>query len=150
MKEQEKFLEQTKEDLAVIKDIATNFATQREKDRHKNAIVKAKKKIETIKRKIVAAEKRVETAKNQVERGKNSVGTAKERVYKAKLAFKKIESQEKISKKTKTWNLGTSLKSYIDPRVYYDWGKEVDYDWRNYYSNTLQRKFSWVERDTDE
>ena len=115
MKEQEKFLDQTKEDLAVIKSMSTNFATQREKDRHKNAIVKAKKKIETVKRKVVAAEKRVETAKNQVERGKNSVGTAKERVYKAKLAFKKIESQEKISKKTKTWNLGTSLKSYIDP-----------------------------------
>ena len=150
VKEQEKFLEQTKEDLAVIEDMATNFATQKEKDRHKNAIVKAKKKIETVKKKVVAAEKRVESAKNQVERGKNSVGTAKERVYKAKLAFKKIESQEKISKKTKTWNLGTSLKSYIDPRVYYDWGKEVDYDWRNYYSNTLQKKFSWVERDSDE
>lgn len=150
VKEQEKFLDQTKEDLAVIKNMSTNFATQREKDRHKNAIVKAKKKIETVKRKVVTAEKRVETAKNQVERGKNSVGTAKERVYKAKLAFKKIESQEKISKKTKTWNLGTSLKSYIDPRVYYEWGKEVDYDWRNYYSNTLQRKFSWVERETDE
>lgn len=150
VKEQEKFLEQTKEDLAVIKDMPTNFATQREKDRHKNAIVKAKKKIETVKKKVVAAEKRVETAKNQVERGKNSVGTAKERVYKAKMAFKKIESQEKISKKTKTWNLGTSLKSYIDPRVYFEWGKEVDYEWRNYYSNTLQKKFSWVERDLDE
>ncbi len=150
VKEQEKFLDQTKEDLAVIRSMATNFATQREKDRHKNALVKAKKKIETVKKKVIAAEKRVETAKSQVVRGKNSVGTAKERVYKAKLAFKKIESQEKISKETKTWNLGTSLKSYIDPRVYYDWGKEVDYDWRNYYSNTLQKKFSWVERDSNE
>ncbi|MHA1532699.1 MAG: hypothetical protein ACTSR6_11950, partial [Candidatus Heimdallarchaeota archaeon] len=136
--------------LAVIKSMSTNFTTQKEKNRHKNAIVKAKKKIESAKKKIVTAEKRVETAKNQVERGKNSLGTAKERVYKAKLAKGKIESQEKISKKTKTWNLGTSLKSYIDPRVYYEWGKEVDYDWRNYYSNTLQRKFSWVERDKDE
>ncbi|MHA1587046.1 MAG: hypothetical protein ACTSUW_06860 [Candidatus Heimdallarchaeota archaeon] len=150
VKEQEKFLYQTKEDLAVIKSMSTNFVTQKEKNRHKNAIVKAKKKIESAKKKIVTAEKRVETAKNQVERGKNSLGTAKERVYKAKLAKGKIESQEKISKKTKTWNLGTSLKSYIDPRVYYEWGKEVDYDWRNYYSNTLQRKFSWVERDKDE
>jgi len=150
VREQEKLHTQAKEDLAEIKNMPTNFATQREKDRHKNAIVKAKKKIETMKRKVVAAEKRVETAKNQVERGKNSVGTAKERVYKAKQAFKKIESQEKISKKTKIWNLGTSLKSYIDPRVYYNWGKEVDYDWRNYYSNTLQKKFSWVERDENE
>jgi DNA topoisomerase-1 len=150
VKEQEKLHAQAKEDLAEVKSMATNFPTQKEKDRHKRAIEKAKKKIESMKKKVATAEKRVITAKNQVERGKNSLGTAKERVYKAKQAYKKIESQERISKKTKIWNLGTSLKSYIDPRVYYEWGKEVDYDWRNYYSNTLQRKFSWVERDESE
>jgi len=150
VKEQEKMLAQAKEDLAEIKSIPTDFPTQKEKDKHKKAIEIAKKKIETLKKKVATAEKRVLTAKNQVERGKNSLGTAKERVYKAKQAYKKIDSQERISKDTKIWNLGTSLKSYIDPRVYYEWGKEVDYDWRNYYSNTLQRKFSWVERDEEE
>ncbi|MBY8995289.1 MAG: DNA topoisomerase I [Candidatus Heimdallarchaeota archaeon] len=150
VKEQEKHLAQAKDDLAEIRNMPTNFTTQKEKDRHKKAIEKANKKVDSMKKKVIAAEKRVETAKGQVERGKNSLGTTKERVYKAKQAFKKIESQEKISKKTKIWNLGTSLKSYIDPRVYFDWGKEVDYDWRNYYSNTLQKKFSWVERDENE
>ena len=125
-------------------------ANKKEKDRHKKAIERTKKKVETQKKRIVTAEKRIETAKGQLERGKNSLGTAKERVYKARQAYKKIESQERISKKTKVWNLGTSLKSYIDPRVYYNWGKEVDYDWRNYYSNTLQKKFSWVERDEND
>jgi DNA topoisomerase-1 len=46
---------------------------------------------------------------------------------------------------TKDYNLGTSLKSYVDPRVYLEWGKKVDYNWRNYYSKTLEKKFSWIE-----
>ncbi len=149
-KEQQKILEQTKADLEEIKSMEVNPEDKKEKERHKKAIEKAKKKVETKKKRVITAKKRIDTAKGQIERGKNSLGTAKERVYKAKLALKKIESQERISKKTKTWNLGTSLKSYIDPRVYYNWGKEVDYDWRNYYSNTLQKKFSWVEREEND
>ena len=53
----------------------------------------------------------------------------------------KIEAQ----KETRDYNLTTSLKSYIDPRIYYEWGQRVDYDWKNYYSKSLQKKFSWVE-----
>ncbi|WXG44883.1 MAG: DNA topoisomerase I [Promethearchaeati archaeon SRVP18_Atabeyarchaeia-1] len=54
----------------------------------------------------------------------------------------------KIDLMTKTcnYNLRTSLKSYIDPRIYYNWGKKVDYDWKLYYPKTFQRKFSWVEK----
>lgn len=59
---------------------------------------------------------------------------------------KVLETKIKIVKETKNYNLGTSLKSYIDPRLYYDWGKRVEYDWKLYYPKTLQRKFSWVER----
>jgi len=50
-------------------------------------------------------------------------------------------------KATRDYNLGTSLKSYIDPRLYYSWGKKVDFDWKLYYPKTLQRKFSWVEKE---
>jgi len=49
-------------------------------------------------------------------------------------------------KQTKDYNLRTSLKSYIDPRVYYNWGKKADFDWKLYYPKTLQSKFSWVEK----
>jgi DNA topoisomerase-1 len=49
------------------------------------------------------------------------------------------------TRETKEYNLRTSLKSYIDPRVYYKWGKKVDFDWKLYYPKTFQRKFSWVE-----
>jgi len=62
----------------------------------------------------------------------------KERIEKTKLQIKAKEL-------TRDYNLGTSLKSYIDPRVYFEWGKKVNYDWRNYYSKTLEKKFSWVD-----
>ncbi|MFB0562801.1 MAG: DNA topoisomerase I [Candidatus Lokiarchaeia archaeon] len=68
---------------------------------------------------------------------------------KSKEKAKEVKAQIKLMENTKDYNLTTSLKSYIDPRVYYQWFKEVDYDWRKYYSKTLQRKFSWVEEETE-
>ena len=46
---------------------------------------------------------------------------------------------------TKQWNLGTSLKNYIDPRVVVDFCKKVDYDWRTFYPKTLAVKFAWAD-----
>ncbi|MHA1557307.1 MAG: hypothetical protein ACTSPM_10285 [Candidatus Heimdallarchaeota archaeon] len=148
-KGQQKILALTKTDLIELDDLSNSEQDSKEKEKLNKASAKQKKKVQTQRKRVGTAKKRIESAQNQLARGKNSVGTAKERVYKAREAYKKIESQERISKSTKVWNLGTSLKSYIDPRVYHAWGKEVDYDWRNYYSKTLQNKFSWVERDEE-
>jgi len=63
----------------------------------------------------------------------------KEKVKEAKL---KID----LMKETKDYNLNTSLKSYVDPRIFYKWAKKVDFDWKKYYSKTLQKKFSWIEK----
>ena len=60
-------------------------------------------------------------------------------------SIEKIELQIEAQRETRDYNLNTSLKSYIDPRIYYDWGKRVDYDWKNYYPKTMRSKFSWVE-----
>jgi len=49
-------------------------------------------------------------------------------------------------KDTRDYNLRTSLKSYIDPRIYYSWGKSINFDWKLYYPKTFQKKFSWVEK----
>ena len=51
----------------------------------------------------------------------------------------------KLAKATRDYNLGTSLKSYIDPRLYVGWAEEVSYDWKKIYPKTLQRKFAWAE-----
>jgi len=49
-----------------------------------------------------------------------------------------------LMKQTRDYNLGTSLKSYVDPRIYNEWGKKVGFDPALYYPKSLQRKFSWA------
>ena len=46
--------------------------------------------------------------------------------------------------RTKNYNLNTSMKNYIDPRVYKSWCDYVGLDWAKVYSKSLQKKFSWV------
>jgi len=61
----------------------------------------------------------------------------------------KLKMQIKTQEATRDYNLTTSLKSYIDPRIYYNWGKKVDFDWKLHYPKALQKKFSWVELNED-
>jgi len=86
-------------------------------------------------------EKKIEQARRRLE-------AAKGQLHKAQLALGKIKAQAEIGAKKRTWNLGTSLKSYIDPRIYHHWGQSVDYDVLDqYYPTALRRKFAWVKSD---
>ncbi len=88
------------------------------------------------KKRLAVAERRLERARVLLGKARNSVG--------------KIKAQALVASKKRTWNLGTSLKSYIDPRVYYAWGQEVEYDvLERYYPKALRRKFGWV-RESDQ
>ena len=49
-----------------------------------------------------------------------------------------------LTKRTKEYNLGTSLKSYIDPSAYVQWARKVDFDLEKFYPATLRKKFSWA------
>lgn len=81
-----------------------------------------------------------------MEKKKERLKKLKEKKTKrSKESARKLRYRIKAMKETRNYNLGTSLKSYIDPRIYYNWGKKVDFDWKLYYPKTLQRKFSWVE-----
>jgi DNA topoisomerase-1 len=92
---------------------------------------KKEKVKERYDKRIGVAERRVDHTRGMLER--------------ARRARDKIRTQYSIAYKKRTWNLGTSLKSYIDPRVYYEWGQEVDYDvLQKYYPQALRRKFAWV------
>ncbi len=59
------------------------------------------------------------------------------RIAKAKLDLE-------LTKLTKEYNLGTSLKSYIDPTAYVKWAKKVKFDIEKFYPKTLRNKFSWA------
>jgi DNA topoisomerase-1 len=59
------------------------------------------------------------------------------RIEKAKLELE-------LTKLTREYNLGTSLKSYIDPQAYVKWAKKVKFDIIKFYPTTLRNKFSWA------
>ena len=60
--------------------------------------------------------------------------------------IEKLEFQIRLQQETKDYNLGTSLRNYIDPRVFKSWCEYVDLDWTKIYTSTLQRKFKWIEQ----
>jgi DNA topoisomerase-1 len=64
-------------------------------------------------------------------------------VAKRRQSLKLRLEQMRLSKK---WNLGTSLRNYIDPRVAVGFCGKVSYDWRGYYPKTLVSKFAWAEK----
>jgi DNA topoisomerase I len=49
-----------------------------------------------------------------------------------------------LTKLTREYNLGTSLKSYIDPTAYVKWAKKVKFDIEKFYPKTLRNKFNWA------
>ena len=58
--------------------------------------------------------------------------------------IRKMSMNVEFTKKTKDYNLTTSLKNYIDPRIYKSWCDYVGLEWNKLYTTSLQRKFSWV------
>ena len=109
--------------------------------------VKALKKRIALKRKAITRQRQsVRKLKSRhVEEMKRMRERLKRLRQRYRAAIEKLRLEIKAQRETRDYNLGTSLKSYIDPRIYYEWGREVDYDWKRYYPKALQRKFSWVE-----
>lgn len=126
-------LEEYKKDLA-------------EREKTGKAVKGVKNRIASKKKVIRNGRKRIRETKvkhrEAIQKLKDRMVT---RQQKDKAGIEKASLQINAKEMTKDYNLGTSLKSYVDPRVYFEWGKKVDYDWRNYYSATLEKKFSWVD-----
>jgi DNA topoisomerase-1 len=59
--------------------------------------------------------------------------------------LEKLRMQLILQRETRDYNLGTSLRNYIDPRIMKAWLNYVELDWTKIYTSTLQRKFKWVE-----
>jgi len=59
--------------------------------------------------------------------------------------LEKLEFQLRLQQETKDYNLGTSLRNYIDPRVFKSWCEYVNLVWTKIYTSTLQKKFKWIE-----
>ncbi len=63
-----------------------------------------------------------------------------------KQRVEKLKLDLQLQKQTRDYNLNTSLRNYIDPRVYKGWANKAEFDWTSVYSKTLQRKFLWATR----
>jgi len=81
-----------------------------------------------------AKEKKIKTLNEQIKKQKQK---HKERI-------EKLELQIDLSERTKDYNIGTSLRNYIDPRVFKAWTEEVGAEWEKLYTSALQKKFLWV------
>ena len=82
---------------------------------------------------------RIKKAKTQIRKSKQKL---KERIEKLRL-------QVDLTKKTKDYNLGTSLRNYIDPRVFKSWTDEMNAEWEKLYTAALQKKFLWVKSENE-
>jgi len=109
-----------------------------------------KKTKETLK-KVESTQPKTETQKkNKVKRIKTLTAQIKKQKTKYKERVEKLELQIDLSEKTKDYNIGTSLRNYIDPRVFKAWTDEVDVEWGKLYTSALQKKFLWVKNENIE
>lgn len=96
--------------------------------------------------------KKVESSKPKTETQKKNktkrIRKINEQIRKQKIKHKerveKLKLQIDLSEKTRDYNLGTSLRNYIDPRVFKAWTDEVGAEWEKLYTSALQKKFLWV------
>jgi DNA topoisomerase-1 len=88
-----------------------------------------------------------EAARNYRERKNRLLETYGQRIKRMEEKIRDAEIKLILAKKTRDYNLGTSLKSYIDPRVYASWAKKLGYDWKQLYPKSLHKKFSWVDEE---
>jgi DNA topoisomerase I len=105
-----------------------NPASKKALERFAESIYKKEEAIEKIKNDILSKKWKTEKQKNKLES-----------------RIEKIQYQLKLQKETRDYNLGTSLRNYIDPRIMKNWLDYVELDWKKIYTTTLQRKFKWIE-----
>lgn len=138
-KEAVKKLEQkAKENVQKYEEKLKKYQNQlAERERQGKSVKQLKERIKKLKTKH---NERVKKLNEHVENRKQ-----RDNAYVEELKLQ-ITAQEA----TRDYNLSTSLKSYVDPRIYYKWGRNVDFDWKLYYPKALQKKFSWVELKEDD
>ena len=106
-----------------------------------------KKTQETLKKVESSAPKTDTQKKSKTKRIKTLNEQIKKQKSKHKERLEKLGLQIDLSEKTKDYNIGTSLRNYIDPRVFKAWTDEVGAEWEKLYTSALQKKFLWVKEE---
>ena len=91
--------------------------------------------------KITKTEKQKEMKNKQIKKIKAII---KKKKANHVMRIEKLQLQIDLTQKTRDYNLGTSLRNYIDPRIFKTWTDEVGAEWEKLYTSALQKKFLWV------
>jgi len=114
----------TNEQLTILKTNKLKMArSRRKKDTVRRLREATKRNNLSYKNKKLRLERKLERAKNRLD----------------KLVF-----QTELKEKTLSLNLNTSLASYIDPRVVFEWAKKVKLDLRHIYTQAHLDKYEWA------
>ena len=108
-----------------------------------------KAKEESLKKAESATPKTDAQKEKQSERIKKAKTQIRKSKQKHKERIEKLRLQVDLTKKTKDYNLGTSLRNYIDPRVFKSWTDEMNAEWEKLYTAALQKKFLCVKSENE-
>ena len=121
-------------------------ALQKKRETLKNAEkaspwTKQEDSLKKAENKTLKTEKQKEAQKKQIKKIKLQIRKQKD---KQKERVEKLKLQIDLTQKTRDYNLGTSLRNYIDPRIFKSWTDEMSAEWEKLYTAALQKKFLWV------
>ena len=116
------------------RDTLINVEKSKPWQKSEESIKKAESKTQKTEKQKEKQRERIRKIKTQI---KNKKRKHNERIEKMKLQIELVE-------KTRDYNLGTSLRNYVDPRIFKTWTDEVAAEWEKLYTSALQKKFLWV------
>jgi DNA topoisomerase-1 len=108
------------------------------------------KRLKRQREKVTRQRQRIKDMKaKQAERLEKLKQSLENRKQRDAASLERMKLRISVQEETRDYNISTSLKSYVDPRIYYEWGKQVAYDWKQYYPKSLHNKFSWLDCQDD-
>ena len=131
--------------------IPKNFEQSLQKKKDSLSNVQQSKPWQKSEESLKKAQSKTLKTKKQKEKQREQIRKIKAMIRnrKAKHAerIEKLQLQIELTQKTRDHNLGTSLRNYIDPRIFKSWTDEVVVEWEKLYTSALQKKFLWVKND---
>jgi DNA topoisomerase-1 len=128
---------------AKLEEVKLQLETKKNEDKDVSDL---SKRLKHQREEVTRQKQRIKDMKaKQAERMEKLKKSLENRKQRDAAALEKMKLRITVQEETRDYNVSTSLKSYIDPRIYYEWGKQVAYDWKQYYPKSLHNKFSWLD-----
>ena len=149
-KDEERMAKQEQGLKAAVEKLENTKRQLEEKEKQGKPVTALKKRVRSQREAIKRQRQRIKDMKaKQIERIAKLKQSLENRKHRDSASVEKMKVKITVQEETRDYNISTSLKSYIDPRIYYEWGKQVQYDWKQYYQKALHKKFSWLDCQDD-